>query len=263
MGAWPVHNPAEVVDYIVDWSDRLEDDTILTSTFTFVVQAGLVKGADSKTDTTATVPLSGGTAGLIATIRNTITTAGARTYESVETLVISGLTVEDGTGVVDAEAVSSLAWIDNHHAKRGNMDWFDGSVGDREAAVRRGTTNFSTAWTFKGVKTYGRLQGQAFPRTGCTDGEGNEIASDEIPVEAKVACAELALREKRNPGSTAPDVVLTERVKSERVGPISTEYVVGGLDAGASRPVYLLVQDIVGGLLSNSRSSLFGTAVRS
>jgi len=69
-----------VLDYAVDWSDWLADgETISTSTWT--VPTGLTKDSDSKTDTVATVWLSGGTAATTYTVANKITTSGGRTDE--------------------------------------------------------------------------------------------------------------------------------------------------------------------------------------
>lgn len=72
-------DPNSVLDYQRDWSDWLAtvDDTIATSTW--IVPPGLTKGAESKTDTTATVWLSGGTVGTSYDVTNRITTAGGRT----------------------------------------------------------------------------------------------------------------------------------------------------------------------------------------
>lgn len=84
--SWPPKDPDEVLDYVVDWSFRLEDDTIATSVFT--VPAGLVKDSDSNDDTTATVWLSGGTEGERYEILNRITTVGLRTMDQTVKLKI-------------------------------------------------------------------------------------------------------------------------------------------------------------------------------
>ncbi len=72
-------DPQATLDYQVDWSDWLGADTIATSTWT--VPTGLTKTDESKTDTSATVWLSGGTAGQIYTVMNHIVTVGGRTDE--------------------------------------------------------------------------------------------------------------------------------------------------------------------------------------
>jgi hypothetical protein len=75
----PDKDPDAVLDYSIDWSEWLADDTIDTSEWT--VPEGITGGATSKTDTAVTIWLSGGTAGQTYTIRNRITTAGGRTND--------------------------------------------------------------------------------------------------------------------------------------------------------------------------------------
>jgi hypothetical protein len=79
MLQWPPKDPDEILDYQVDWTDRLGEDTIATSAFT--VPAGLTKDSESSTDTAATVWLSGGTLAASYEILNRITTAGGRTMD--------------------------------------------------------------------------------------------------------------------------------------------------------------------------------------
>ena len=72
-------DPSAILDYQNDWSDWLGTDTIATSTWT--VPTGLTKVSDTNTTTTATIWLSGGTAGMSYTAVNRITTAGGRTED--------------------------------------------------------------------------------------------------------------------------------------------------------------------------------------
>jgi hypothetical protein len=73
-------DPDAVLDYQLDWSDWLPDgDTIATSVWS--VPVGLTEDSDTNTTTTATVWLSGGTAGTEYQVANTITTADGRTDE--------------------------------------------------------------------------------------------------------------------------------------------------------------------------------------
>lgn len=74
--AWPPKDPDEVLDYIVDWSARLEADTIATSTWT--VPLGITKNSDTKTNTTTTIWLSSGVLDASYEFVNRITTAGGR-----------------------------------------------------------------------------------------------------------------------------------------------------------------------------------------
>jgi hypothetical protein len=74
-----VKDPDAVLDYQFDWSDWLGSDTVSTSTWT--VPTGITKVTDTKTTTTTTIWLSGGTAGNEYTITNRIVTAGGRTED--------------------------------------------------------------------------------------------------------------------------------------------------------------------------------------
>jgi hypothetical protein len=70
-------DPNSTKDYLWDWSQWLGDDTITTSTF-LVSDGTLELTADTNTNKTATVWLSGGTEGATYEVTNRITTAGGR-----------------------------------------------------------------------------------------------------------------------------------------------------------------------------------------
>lgn len=76
---WPNKDQNEVLDYELNWSDRLDGDTIDTSVWT--VPAGLTKDSDEFNGPVATVWLSGGTDGENYTLLNRITTTGGRTMD--------------------------------------------------------------------------------------------------------------------------------------------------------------------------------------
>lgn len=84
--SWPNKDPDEVLDYKLDWTARLDGDTISTSTWT--VPAGLTNAGDSNTTTAATVWISDGTEGTKYTILNRITTAAGRTMDQSVSLYI-------------------------------------------------------------------------------------------------------------------------------------------------------------------------------
>lgn len=171
------------------------------------------------------------------------------------------LVVETGSGAADADAFTTLAYADTYHAARGNSAW-TGADTLKEQAIRRATTVLSTSFAWKGTRVYGRDQSLAWPRYEVYDSEGWDVPSDEVPQEVIDATCELALRELVSPGSLLPDVTPSELVKSEKVGPIATEYLVSSLDATASRPVIMLVSGLLGGLLASSGSGLGGTSYR-
>lgn len=84
----PPKDPAEVLDYKLNWVARLGTDTILTSTW--VVPTGLTQpNAASFTSNTTTVWLGSGILGTIYAVKNTITTAGLRTMDQTFNLSIA------------------------------------------------------------------------------------------------------------------------------------------------------------------------------
>ena len=76
---WDFKDPDEVLDYRVDWSARLDGDTIASSTWE--VLAGLTKDSDTSGADDTTIWLSGGTLGDNYTLVNRVTTAGGRTFD--------------------------------------------------------------------------------------------------------------------------------------------------------------------------------------
>jgi len=81
-----IHDPQAQLDYTINWADWLGSDTISTSTWT--VESGLTEGTKTSTSTTATIWLSGGTAGQTYSVTNRIVTAGGRTDERTITLKV-------------------------------------------------------------------------------------------------------------------------------------------------------------------------------
>lgn len=81
MLSWPTKDPEEVLDYQLDWSDRLETgETISVSNFT-IVEGTVVKDSQSVAGGLTTVWLSGGTLGEMCLITNRITTNQGRVYD--------------------------------------------------------------------------------------------------------------------------------------------------------------------------------------
>jgi hypothetical protein len=74
-------DPDEVVDYDLDWSAEIGDDTIVSSQWFPTKAAGLTINSNAFDDTATKVWLSGGTIGETATLTNRVSTAGGRTLE--------------------------------------------------------------------------------------------------------------------------------------------------------------------------------------
>lgn len=170
------------------------------------------------------------------------------------------LTPEDGTGLDDADALISRVYFTAYAASVGYvLTSYDGDA-DIDPAIRRASA-YLNAYSWKGYKLNGRDQTMSWPRTDVLDGEGEEVPSDEVPREVQQACAEAAWYEL-SVGPLSPSLVLTERVKRERVDTIEVEYVDAGVSADASRPVVMKIRDLVQGLLASTSNSIVATAFR-
>ena len=84
---WPDKDPDDIAAYRVDWEDRLDGDTISTSTFTVDAGTCVVDSSD-ETTTTASAAISGGAEGETCEIRNRITTAALKTFDQTVLLRI-------------------------------------------------------------------------------------------------------------------------------------------------------------------------------
>lgn len=175
------------------------------------------------------------------------------------------LTVEDGTGLADADAFVSVADCTAYCEAQGLTDWTGAArspAEDDEAAIRRATTWLSSSFTWGGSRTNGRDQALSFPRIDLTDAGDEDVASDEVPVEIVQACCIAAAYERTNPGGLSPTVTLGGRVKAKRVGPLGKEYFAAPMTAEAMRPVLTQVRDMVSGLMGTSSVAYAGRAVR-
>ena len=74
-------DPDSVLDYQIDWSDWLASgESIATSTWTLSA-TGITQDSKAKTQTTATIWLSGGSAASDYDATNRVTTSGGRTVD--------------------------------------------------------------------------------------------------------------------------------------------------------------------------------------
>ncbi len=79
-----IHDPQAVLDYSIDWSQWLGDDTIISSSWS--VPDGLTVVGQGYNQSSAVVWLSGGVAGRQYVVTNRIETAGGRRDERSITL---------------------------------------------------------------------------------------------------------------------------------------------------------------------------------
>lgn len=82
-----------VLDYSIDWTEWLEGDTIVASTWN--VATGITKDSDTFSPSTATIFVSGGTKGKRYKLENIITTASnpARVKKAIIYIVISDVAI--------------------------------------------------------------------------------------------------------------------------------------------------------------------------
>ena len=88
--AWPFKDPDEVLDYGVDWDDRVESDEIEASAWSFATDpdGALVVDSSEFGALGTTVWLSGGTLGETYALTNHITTAVGREMDQTVKLKI-------------------------------------------------------------------------------------------------------------------------------------------------------------------------------
>lgn len=170
------------------------------------------------------------------------------------------ITVEDGTGLLDADSLVSVEDADTYHHLR-NSDWSYLTLDQKESGLKRASAWLTNHIRWKGIPLKGRGQSLAWPRSGVYDKNGFVVPSDEVPPEVANAAAELALREARTPGYLSPDYVESERVIEEEVGPLKVRYASAVVGVQASQPSVPLAMALIGGLTATS-SSLSGTVSR-
>jgi hypothetical protein len=140
--------------------------------------------------------------------------------------------VEDGTGLVDANAYTSVSYVDNYFLDRNNSQWV-GALAAKQAAIIKATDYIEINWgsKFRGRKYYiDTPQALSFPRYLLYSFDGTLITG--IPDKLMRATAEYALRALTS--ELLPDIVTDSRgqpviSKTEKVGPLeeTTHYQLG------------------------------------
>ena len=159
------------------------------------------------------------------------------------------LTVEDGTGVTDADAYISLADAEALYLKREGTAWA-GTDEAKEAAIIRATA-YVDSLKFVGQPVNGRSQSLAWPRKNAHDRDGEEIEQTELPYEVETATGILSFIELQTPGALTPEVLRTDLVKREKVGPIEQEYIGNPGSIEWSRTFVTAAMDLLKPLIMN------------
>jgi hypothetical protein len=161
-------------------------------------------------------------------------------------------------GGADSDSYATIAEADAYAEAHGYTAWADLDDDEAKAPALRNATLYMDGHfrgQIKGKKT-DATQALAFPRTGCSDEDGNEIDDDVIPRVWKNATIEAAIREADNPGILNPDI--ERKTSSEKVGPIAVSY-----EPGQDGKTELTVIDtLVSGLLSTGGSATWGFLAR-
>lgn len=85
---WDSKDPDEVLDYQVNWADRLAEGDTLESSSWIAPDGALVVVSDSFTTTTTTIWLSGGELGESYDLVNRVVTVGGRTHDQTVRLKV-------------------------------------------------------------------------------------------------------------------------------------------------------------------------------
>lgn len=102
------------------------------------------------------------------------------------------LVVEDGTGVVTANAYASVAEVDEILAINIHSKWsLLSDAATKEKLIQWASRILDERVKWHGSKTHA-TSGLSWPRTGVKDREGVAIDDDVVPTAVKVAVAELA-----------------------------------------------------------------------
>jgi hypothetical protein len=132
------------------------------------------------------------------------------------------LSVEDGSGMANADAYVSLADALTYFTGHGSPAvWTAATEAQKESAIRYATLWIDGRYQWPGT-IVSSSQALAWPRSGVIDGEGRSVASDSLPARLVQATCEAALEHLSN----ALNEILARGggVQSETVGPISVSY---------------------------------------
>lgn len=144
------------------------------------------------------------------------------------------LIVEDGSGLMDANAYVSVEYADEYFLARGMTTWAVLELAAKEAAIINATDYIDQRWPcFKG-ELVNEFQGLMFPRT----------LWEGVPANVKRACCEYAINATERPLWFIPVVdesgyAVAER--KEKVGPIEEQvkFAVGEHTGASARTKFL------------------------
>lgn len=145
-------------------------------------------------------------------------------------------TLEDGTGVVGANAYIDVTFFKDYHKDRGTI--ISAGSGDIQTAIVRATDYIERTNDFIGTIASSE-QGLKWPRINVADERGASLA-DTVPEAVQQACAEYAKRELDGNSLYQDGEILSRgRVTEEAsaVGPISESFKYQQGSSTTTRPI--------------------------
>ena len=171
------------------------------------------------------------------------------------------LTVEDGTGLPDADSYVSTDDFDTY-AEEMNLNITTLTDEAKEALLRKSTQYIERTYSgrWPGTKLNGRDQALAWPREDAEDYDGEEIDDDEVPSEVIAATLEAARIELTTSGTLTPTPVSQSsgQIKRQVVGPIEREFFESTSNTSSARASIPSIDDILRPLIGSSGSGSAG-----
>jgi len=134
------------------------------------------------------------------------------------------MTIEDGTGLENADSYAGVSVADSYHIARGNLYWMDASEEAKSAALIRACDYLERAygrlWHGARISVMQRL---SFPRYGI-----EELKDDEIPAWLIEAQCEAASIELLNPGLLLESPSEGGTLQEEKEGEVTRRFAAGG-----------------------------------
>lgn len=159
------------------------------------------------------------------------------------------LTVEDGSGLSNADSYISVADADTYHASQGAPSGWTGADAVKEAALRQATAYLDNVYGLRWVGSrINQTMSLDWPRYGVIDRDGFEVVATAVPVEVENATAYVALKVLEG-DTLVPDVDAGANAVAESVtvGPISVSSSYSGEVTTAPRypKVEQLLRDLI------------------
>lgn len=128
-------------------------------------------------------------------------------------------TVEDGTGVEDANAYGSVEESDIYQSERGRTAWTDMTEIEKQSKIIEATTYLDTTFAPIG-DIESTEQSLLWPRVNAVDRQGRYY-DNQVPLRWKEACFELAWLARSGP-LIAPETEAA--IKKVKAGPVEVEF---------------------------------------